>query len=184
MKVFFCITLVISVFLFVFAILRFWLGRNFLFKRVYESDNKAGLSKALCFSGCLLLSIFFLKYAVALCIQPEKGAPVLNELEQVVESFFRSLRTFGIEEEYPQLIFGIKSLIANKFLEIMAVTYASLLAMIAPIAGGAIILEILSSILPKLRLYSSYLNPFKRDYYYFSELNSPSVALAKSIVSE
>ena len=184
MKLFFCIALGISVFLFVFAILRFWLGRNFLFKRVYESDNKAGLSKALCFSGCLLLSIFFLKYAVALCIQPEKGAPVLNELEQVVESFFRSLRTFGIEEEYPQLIFGIKSLIANQFLEIMAVTYASLLAMIAPIAGGAIILEILSSILPKLRLYSSYLNPFKRDYYYFSELNSPSVALAKSIVSE
>lgn len=184
MKLFFCITLGISVFLFVFAILRFCFGRNFLLKRVYESDNKAGLSKALRFSGCLLLSIFLMRYAMALCIQPEEGAPVLNGIERFVESFFRSLRTFGIEEEYPRLVVQMKSLIVNKFWRFIAVLYASILEIIAPIAGGAIILEILSNIWPRIRLYLSFLQFGKRKYCYFSELNAPSVALAKSIVSE
>lgn len=184
MKITFCIMMIASVCLFGFAIQRFWLGRNLLFKKISESDNKAGLSKALCFSGCLLLSIFVMRCAVALCAQPEEGAPVLNGAERIVESFFQSLRTFGIEEEYPQLVVQLKSLIANKYWRFAAVLYASTLEIIAPIAGGAIILEILSGVLPKVRLYLSFFCLGRRNYCYFSELNAPSIALAKSIVSE
>lgn len=184
MKIFFCATVIVSFLIFAFAILRFWIGRNLLWKKISDGDNKAGLSKALCFSGYLLLSIFFLRFAVGICAEPEKGAPILNGFEQFVESFFRSLRTFGIEEEYPKLIGQLKNLIANQFWEGLAVVYSSLLEIIAPISGGAIILEILSSVLPKVRLYLSFFRLGKRKYCYFNELNAPSIALAKSIISE
>ncbi len=184
MRIFFCVMMIVSFLLFSFAVFWFWLGRNFFFKKLSGSDNKAGLSKALCFSGCLLLSIFLMRYAMALCIQPEEGEPVLNGMERFVESFFRSLRTFGIEEEYPRLVVQMKSLIVNKFWRFIAVLYASILEIIAPIAGGAIILEILSSVLPKVRLYLSFFSFGRRNYCYFSELNAPSVALAKSIATE
>ena len=147
--------------------------------------NKPMISETLYFSLVLLLLIFVLKFTVGVCSAPMENEPVLNWGEQLVESFFRSLRAFGIEEEYPRFITQIKGLISDKraFLEGFAVFYATVLEIVAPIAGGAIILEILSGVWPKAKLYLSFFRLGKRKYYYFNELNSPSLALAKSIAS-
>ncbi len=183
-EILFLLSVLASVIIVYFAVLRYCFGRNFSWKKIPSKTNKAGLSKALSFSGCLLLAIFIFRVAVGACIKPEEGAPVLNWFEQGVESFFLSLRTFGIEEAYPAFISQIKGLIANGFLETLTVVYASALEIIAPISGGAIILEILSSIFPKIQLLLSFWHLGKRKYYYFNELNAASLALAKSISEE
>lgn len=182
----FCLAIVVSFFVFFFSAIRFLLGRNMLFKKIPLNSNKAGLSKALSFSGWLLLSVFLLRMAVGLCTktQMEADAGTLNFWEEVAENFFLSLRTFGIEEEYPIFIAQIKKLIANDLCRGLTVAYASVLEIIAPISGGAILLEILSSVFPKIQLMISFWYVGPRKYYYFNELNATSLALAKSIANE
>ena len=188
--VFLAILMIASVFLFA-AVIDWCAARVARNRRMPERSSKAGVSTALVFSFFLLLSIWLMRFAVGYyaILVPEEGKESLTAWEEITNSFLGALRTFSMEEEYAEYIVDIKALIAeivpadHRYFAVIRdgmVAYASLLNLIAPIVGGAIILEILASIFPKIRLRCSYL-AFRRPKYFFSELNPASMALAKSI---
>ncbi len=161
------------------------------YKRTPEKRNKSGVSTALIFSGFLIISIWVLRFAIGYfdIIMPQNNVQPLTFWEEIFNSFFGALRTFSLEEEYADYIRNIKAVVGEILPENSLwisrctnalVAYASLLNVIAPIAGGAIILEVLAKIFPKIKMRWVYWK-FWRKKYFFSELNATSLALAKSI---
>jgi len=155
------------------------------------SYRKTRVSHMLVFSACLIASVWCLRYAVGyygiLCPEPE--TKVLSWWEEIFNSFLHTLQTFSMDEEYTEYILKGKDMILYVFGKdaVRAQTaygvFASFLNFLAPIAGGAIIFDILASIFPKVRLYLSHVLLVWKKKYYFSELNSASLALAKSILN-
>ena len=187
------ILMITSLLLFVSSIV-WMISRAIRNKKAPEKYNKAGVSTALVFSGFLLLSIWLLRFAIGYfaIVVSEDGTMQLTPLEEFVNSLFRALRTFSMEEEYAEYIMDIKVLIAEvvpnahwsfSIIKTVAIVYASMLNLVAPIIGGAIILEILASIFPEIGLRWSYFF-IKRPKYFFSELNLASLSLAKSIYNK
>lgn len=133
-----------------------------------------------------------LRFAVNFSVsKANAGESSLAVWEEIINSFFASLRTFSLEEGYADYVLNIKSAInalvpaghwSFSACSVLMVSYASLLNILAPIVGGAIIIEILASVFPKIKLRLSYIN-FRRKKYFFSKLNAESLALAKSIRS-
>lgn len=184
------ILMITSLLLFVSSIV-WMIGRVIRKKKAPEKYNKAGVSTALAFSGFLLLSIWLLRFAIgySAIVVTEGNTTQLTPLEEFVNSLFGALRTFSMEENYAEYIMDIKDLIAEvvpnahwsfSIIKTVAIVYASVLNLIAPIIGGAIILEILASVFPKIRLRLWHWAIWRKKYY-FSELNASSLALAKSI---
>ncbi len=169
-----------------------WMGvRGAKRRRTPEKHSKTGLSAVLVFSGFLIAIIWLLRFAVGYysIVVSQCPAQELTPWEEIANSLFKALRTFSMEEEYDAYILGIKGLIAElipsehwsfPLVQNVMVVYASILNLLAPIMGGAIVLEILASAFPKIKLRWSYLH-FRRPKYYFSELNPASLALAKSL---
>lgn len=161
-----------------------------------ERRKRAGISAILVFSGFLLLAIGLLRYAVGyfaiaspLPEAIETPLPMLNKIEQALNSLFIALRTFGLEEEYEPYILSIREMLDavipadtdyGAVLRNVVVSYATILNLAAPIAGGAIILEVMASIFPKVRLRWTH-GQHWREKCYFSELSPASLALAKSL---
>lgn len=187
----FTIFLVVSsVILFVVAII-WWINRIIKNRRVPEKSNKAGVSTGIVFSVFLIFSIWILRFAVGYfsVIVPKTDIQQLDSWEEIINSLFGALRTFSMEEEYAEYIINIKRLVEEivpcehwsfSIIQIATVAYASILNLLAPIIGGAIVLEILSSVFPKIKLRWSYIK-YRRPKYFFSELNTASLSLAKSI---
>ncbi len=160
-------------------------------RRTPEKYGKTGVSSVLVFSLFLMLSIWCLRFAVGYydIIVSRCPAQKLTPIEEIGNSFFKALRTFSLEEEYKEYILDIKGLTAElisaenwhfPYVQAALIVYASALNLLAPIMGGAIILEILASAFPKLRLRWVYMFS-RRPKYYFSELNPATLALAKSL---
>lgn len=154
------------------------------------SLRKLGVSKMLVFSGCLLVSVWCLRYAVGYysVLFPEKDVAPLYWWEEIFNSIVHALQTFSMDEDYTEYIRTGKKMIAAAFgagegWQIAYGVYASALNVAAPIAGGAIVLEVLARIFPEVQLRMSF-HLFWRKKYYFSELNPASLALAKSISQE
>ncbi len=110
----------------------------------------------------------------------------LTVLETVFNSFIQTLLTFGVAEDFESYVLAVKE--AVTFLTDGALAefysgFAILIYCIAPVAGGAIVFEILAGIFPKIKLFFGNLAFFK-ERYYFSELNDASLALARSIAYE
>ena len=146
-------------------------------------------SRILVFSACLISSVWFLRYAVGYCavIDPETENMTLTWWEEIFNSILHALQTFSMDEDYTQYILDGKTMIADVFgdhasLQTAYGLYASILNIMAPIAGGAIIFDILASIFPRIKLWLAD-GLFWKEKYYFSELNDASLALAKSICS-
>lgn len=134
---------------------------------------------------CLLGSIWMLRYAVgyySLLCQPDLG---LSSLELGLQAFIEALQTFSLEGDFPQQVQLGKEMIrallgqATPFDQVFGV-YAWVLTLLAPIASGAILLSVLASLFPRLKLRLSYL-AFWQTKYFFSELNPYTLALARSI---
>lgn len=187
------ILMIASLLLFVSSIV-WMISRAIRNKKSPEKYNKAGVSTALAFSGFLLLAIWLLRFAIGYfaIVTAENGATHLTLLEEFVNSLFGALRTFSMEEEYAEYIMNVKALVTEvvpnahwsfSVIRTVAIVYASVLNLIAPVIGGAIILEILASVFPKIGLRWSYFF-IKRPKYFFSELNSASLSLAKSIYNK
>ena len=187
------ILMIASLLLFVSSIV-WMISRAIRNRRAPEKYNKAGVSTALVFSGFLLLAIWLLRFAIGYftIVNAENGATHLTPLEEFVNSLFGAIRTFSMEEEYAEYIMDIKALIVEvvpnahwsfSIIKTVAIVYASVLNLIAPIIGGAIILEILASVFPKIRLRLWHWAIWRKKYY-FSELNASSLALAKSIYKD
>ena len=187
------ILMIMSLFLFASSIV-WMISKAIRNKKAPEKYNKAGVSTALVFSGFVLLSIWLLRFAVGYfaIVVSKDGTMHLTPLEEFANSLFKALRTFSMEEEYAEYIMSIKALIVEvvpnthwsfSIIKTVAIVYASVLNLIAPVVGGAIILEILASVFPKMGLRWSYFF-IKRPKYFFSELNPASLSLAKSIYNK
>lgn len=160
-------------------------------KKAPEKNNKAGVSVALVFSVFLFFSIWMFKFAIGYseAVVSADGTTQLAPLGEFVNSMFSALKTFSIEEEYDTYIIDVKELITKivpetcerlSTIQNVAMVYASILSLIAPFSGGVIIWKLISNIFPKIRLI--WLRFLKnRPKYFFSELNSASLSLAKSI---
>ncbi len=163
-------------------------------RRSPELYRRTSLKVTLVFSGFLVLAIWCFRLAVGyfLIIVPQNDGQTLFWGEEILNSMFKSFRTFSINEEYAEYVIAMKNMVTAMLPEgfenavifrTLAVVYASTLDVIAPIMGGAIVLEVLSGVFPQVKLFFANLN-FLSKKYYFSELNEASLALAKSIVKE
>ena len=138
----------------------------------------------------LLLAVWMLRYAVNYylmrCPVSDEDR-ILDGWEQIFNSFLHALQTFSMDEGYTEYIRSGKDMMgmltngntaAVRFYGI----YASVLNVAAPIAGGAIVFEILTSFFPHVRLFFGSLSR-RRHLYFFSELNLRSLTLAKSVIA-
>lgn len=158
-----------------------------LIKPSGASYRKTRVSHMLVFSACLIFSVWCLRYAVGYYgILFPKEQTTLTWWEEIFNSMIHALQTFSMDEDYTDYIIDGKNMFRDMFQgdtslwQTLYGLYASILNFLSPIAGGAILFEILASVFPKIKLHLSHLSVWKEKYY-FSELNSASLALAKSI---
>ena len=157
-----------------------------LFRGKHDDSSRSRLS-LISFTLFSLGSVFLLRYSVGLynCfIQAEDS---LLWWEEISNSLIHALQTFSMDEDYTGYVTNGKEMIyvlSNS--NISAVNLYSgfvlLMNIVAPIAGGAMLLDLLTSILPNLRLFFLYRCYFHNKYY-FSKLNERSLALATSIMN-
>ncbi len=158
-------------------------------KPSFNTYRKSTVSRMFLFSACLIAALWCLRYAVGYfsIITAKSDAVTLTWWEEIFNSLLHALQTFSMDENYIDCILNGKKMIGavlgeGTAWETVYGLYDSVLSFIAPIAGGAIIFEILASVFPKIRLSASHWAVWKEKYY-FSELNAASLALAKSICS-
>ncbi|MBQ3940484.1 MAG: hypothetical protein II723_05160 [Oscillospiraceae bacterium] len=148
------------------------------------------------FSGLLTVALFLLmvltlqRYAVGYYVNRLSlpDADGLNAAERAADSLLHGLQTFSMDEDYTRWLADGKAMMTALCggTEQAGTVYGlilSLLHVAAPVIGGAFILNILMSFLPKLRLALIEIFCGRRRKFYFSELNTRSLALAESICS-
>ena len=130
---------------------------------------------------CTLLSVLTLRFAISFYDLEYEG---LNWIERLLNSLVRTLQTFSLDEGYLNAITVGKDFFINEFgcsfLSDFYGLFAALTNICAPIMSGAILLGLLTSVFPRLRLW---LKPY-REKYVFSELNERSIYFAEDIISE
>lgn len=154
----------------------------FFFIKLLRSQSRIGW---LGVSASLLASVWCLRFAVGLygiLVSPEAG---LTVVEEIFNSFSHALQTFSMDEDYTEYIINGRTMFAelcgaDTFPVAAYGFYASVLNLLAPVAGGALLFEMLASIFPRLRLWAARWNVFSEKIY-FSELNEQSLALMKSL---
>lgn len=162
-----------------------------IIKLVHVGKDKKPSSfskKLITVSGILIATIWCMRFAVGYhqIVTANAGEMTLTAFEEVFNSIARALQTFSMDEDYTQYILDGKAMMAalgasGWQIELFGI-YSSLLNFAAPIAGGAVIFEILASVFPKIRLRTALFMKWKHRIY-FSELNERSLALARSITA-
>ena len=131
----------------------------------------------------VFLLILLARMGVNLCASynpEEESLARLNVWERILDSVVHTFQSFSADEDYTSYTLKGKELFTNFLSPAAATAYgtvASLLNVLAPLIGGAVLLEILSGVLPRLRLF---FHPLRRKFV-FSELNSASVTLAEDL---
>lgn len=111
----------------------------------------------------------------------------LTKYEEIFNSIVHTFQSFSMDEDYTQYISTGKDMIKyllgenTKWAAVYGI-YASALNVLAPICGGAILLNILQGVFPEVKLFFKKL-AFWKTKYYFSELNDNSLACAKGILN-
>ncbi len=114
----------------------------------------------------------------------------LNCKEEIVNSFIHALQTFSMDEDYTTYLLDGKQMVSDlraddndeKWVGLYS-GYTSTLNLVAPILGGAIILEVIANFFPSFILCFTNLFGWLKKRYFFNELNERSVALMHSIYS-
>ncbi len=139
-------------------------------------------SKLFRLAAVLILSIWSLRLFVEVSGENEAWAE-FNFIEKLLDSFVHTFQTFSLDEDYTVYTNIGKDFLLKRFgIDIIGILfgfYSSIINVLAPILGGGLLFEILTSFFPKFRLALACLSRKKK--YIFSELNEQSVALAKSI---
>lgn len=113
----------------------------------------------------------------------EDGITGLNLIERILDSFIHSFQSFSMDEGYTEYTSVGKNLFEEAYGHSAAQIYGiviSCLNILAPIMGGAILLEVLTGIFPVLK---SAMRPWRRKFV-FSELNEASVTLAEDLMRD
>ena len=151
-----------------------------------EPSSRGYKSKLFAISGFLVFSMWCFKYALCLSdIWLAPSADSISPIEALLHSFLASIHDFGADYNLGSYLSDVKQTVGLIFdgkegLISLCSYYAAALSVAAPIAGGAIIFEIIASIFPSVQMWLSYFNVF-REKYYFSELNENSLSLIKDI---
>lgn len=135
-------------------------------------------------SGCLLVSVWCVRFMVG--VSGAFGEDSLGVFEEAVNSIVHALQSFSMDEDYTTYVLLGKQLMADLFGDAWATAYGvyvSVLNIACPIAGGALLFSLISSIFPRVRLFFRSL-AFWHPMYYFSKLNERSLALAKDIEAQ
>lgn len=164
---------------------------GYMIKRFRLSVNIAsvikgsGLSRTLMkVSLCFVLAVFTQRFMVFLYGEVP-GTEDMRVIEKMTASLVYALKTLSIDENSSDFI-GYGVAVLKQYFdgdEVKMAFYrntATFLNIATPVAGGAVIFEILTTVFPRLRLKFS----FFRKRYIFSELNERSLALAKSIYAD
>ncbi len=170
---------------FLFAVPLIYGTAKIVFSKKTARTTRSSISSWLAFSVFLIGAIWCLRYSVGYyrIITYTDGDGLLSRGEEIFNSIIHALQTFSMDEDYTDYILAGKEMVASMFGEEPVWVYglyASVLNILAPIAGGAIIFEILASIFPMIKLHATRWIPWK-DVYYFSELNEASLSVMKSL---
>lgn len=152
-------------------------------QRVYgEKKAKPFGRKLLVYSFCIIASLISLHMAAGFVslYKGLSGAPAAT-LDNLYHSILSAIQTFNAETTElnvgtlaEALVSGCHSFARGLLL------FSYVLRLAAPVAGGAIFLEVLTEMFPSFKQEISFL----RRHYYFSELNERSLALASSWMKE
>lgn len=148
---------------------------------------------------CIFLAILFVKFAIEVFAATGGAEDAHISFHRMFElamaSIVRTLQSFSLDEDYAESLKTGKAMMSHLanaesvqwiknaesvFLAFFPIHFATL-SIFAPIAGGAIIIDLVAGIFPKLRLSFIKLHPLKTKYI-FSELNERSLALAENII--
>ena len=158
-------------------------------KKVFAVTRNTG-RHLMVFSLVLLFAVWFLRFAVGnWCFghpDPMGDIPKMGWGRQIFNSFLHALQTFSMDESYTAYMENGREMLLDIFkghCYHLLVLYLSALNVIAPIAGGAFVFEILAGIFPQLR-YTLSRFFWHKNRFYFTALNKQSLALAKSIMSD
>lgn len=186
------ILLTVSVFLFCDAIIRFvWmLIRPFYTRHKKDFYGIKNPTKNIMHIALLVL------FAVW-CLRLSVGFFELNNsvdrihfgslLYQTSNSLLHTLMSFSMDEEFAEYLLAGSEMIGSVFSDFPWMKnyfneYSALLNVAAPIAGGAIILDIIAELSPQFHFIIAKCC-FWREKYYFTALNEQSLSLAKDIVT-
>lgn len=162
-----------------------------LFKKADRKGTRHRSFKSKLLGGTFYLigAVWTLRLAVGLFAagHPLDGVPPLAPFEEILNSMVHTLQTFSLDEDYTTYITAGRNMMADLFGEGSLLIgiyggYAAVLNVLVPIAGGAIVFELISEFSPMVRLFFSNFR-FWTEKYYFSKLNDNSLALAKSILA-
>ena len=154
--------------------------------KYFGPNRTLGVSKLLVWSGVLLFAIWLIRFAVGIYLGTND--PDLTTPEVALDSFVHALQSFSLDEDYTNYILDGKNMMRDlvgedsPWVTVFGI-YAAALNVLAPVAGGTVVFDILTSLFPRLRLRVLHL-AFWRKKYYFSKLNERSLSLAGSIFRE
>ena len=129
----------------------------------------------------LLVYVFSIIFLLRMCVNISMESNKLGIFETIMDSFVHTLQSFSMDEDYTMFVMGGKNALGGATVpaEVYGVVISILNAM-APILGGAVILDILTGLFPRLKII---FNP-QREKFIFSELNINSITLAEDIVRD
>ena len=142
--------------------------------------NKKKEHKSIYLSLYVFFLVFVIRFLVAINADEALQIVGLNTFELLLDSIVHTLQTFSMDEDYTLYTVVGKRLLESAGYSSWAFVYGlfvSFLNVCAPILGGAMLLDILTSLFPLLKIW---FHPFKHKFV-FSELNESSVCLAEDI---
>lgn len=162
------------------------------FKKTENKGRFFAGRKTILVSGLLLFAFWFFSLAIALLNSTMEYITIKDlwpkRIPQILGCIVSALNFFSIDESFNDFVTEIGN-IAEKYFSMSDSgiygfrIYASLLYLSAPIAGGALIFDLITSLFPKLKLSVSYFRVW-REIIYFSELNEESYVMADSMMKK
>lgn len=161
------------------------LARRALYAIQKKSVPGTGAKRLFFVTVLSMISIFFLRYGVGL-YGVYMGTSPLQWWEELSNSVIHTMQTFGAGENYEHYITMGRAMVSaisdgNEVALTFYRAFTAIMNLVAPTVGGVLVLEILTSVFPKMKLFFLCLCFYKRKFY-FSKLNEQSLSLAKSIM--
>ncbi len=153
-----------------------WAAGTILWR--YKYDSKLRLKKNFIAIVQLFSAVFFLVGA-GICLMnmsPEN----LSGPDSFVKLLSYTFQLFTLDETFEGAL-ALTALIESTFFRYVYTALSLIFSVLVPLAGGFIIFNLLSSIVPRFRLF---INSVKGTKFVFSELNERSITLAEDIAKQ
>lgn len=130
------------------------------------------------------LAICALNLALDIFSNMHNGVAKLSGWELLVSSLLKTAKAIGVDENMDKFDRDLRGMMkalqeSRPYLQSIVGIYAGILYVVAPVAGGIGLLEILAGVFPQMRLF--FLRHTTKDKYYFSQLHDGSLELVRNI---